>query len=335
MADGEVGALRVSLSLDGAQFTQSATDINRRIRALNSEFKAARAGTEGFDQSLEGLRMRSQNLSNVMNLQRQKVEQLRRQYEQSAEATGENSRETENLLIRYNNALTAMRRTETQLNAVNDQIAEQTSRLRQLQTNLQTTGQRMQDMGERATNVGQQLTTGLSLPIAAFGAASLKTAMDSEAAQGKIQAQLGVTAEEAEKLNEISRNLWKDGFGENVDEAAAAVTLVSRNMSDIPTDQLEKTTELALTLAEVYEQDLTSTTKTANQLMNQFGLSAEEAFDLMSTGFQQGLDYSGDFLDTINEYAPQFKALGFSSSEFFSTLKAGADAGAFNLDKVG
>ena len=54
-----------------------------------------------------------------------------------------------------------------------------------------------------------------------------------------------------------------------------------------------------------------------------------------SYGFQNNLDYSGEFLDTLNEYGPQFKAAGYSADEMFNILVAGADAGAWNLDKVG
>ncbi|WP_345290212.1 phage tail tape measure protein, partial [Streptomyces gulbargensis] len=102
-----------------------------------------------------------------------------------------------------------------------------------------------------------------------------------------------------------------------------------------PIEQLEAVTENALTIAETFEKDVSEVTRSANQLMKDFGLTADQAFDYITKGFQKGLDYSGEFLDVINEYSPQFKALGFSGQEFFNTLAAGAQSGAFNLDKVG
>ncbi|GAA0313826.1 hypothetical protein GCM10008967_00390 [Bacillus carboniphilus] len=331
----EVGTLRVSLSLEEASFTQSVQNINRKIKALNSEFNAARAGNKEFDESLEGLRFRSQNLSNVLNLQREKVEQLKRQYEQSASATGQNSRQTENLLIRYNQAVATMRRTESQLEDINTLIEEQSDSWRELGSRLDESGERMRELGQQTTELGDNLTTKLSLPIAAFGGAAFKSALDFDLAAGKIQAQLGLTADEAEKLNKIGQNLWENGFGENIGEAGAAVSIVARNMRDIPIEQLEAVTENALTIAETFEKDVSEVTRSANQLMKDFGLTADQAFDYITKGFQKGLDYSGEFLDVINEYSPQFKALGFSGQEFFNTLAAGAQSGAFNLDKVG
>jgi len=40
-------------------------------------------------------------------------------------------------------------------------------------------------------------------------------------------------------------------------------------------------------------------------------------------------------IDSLNEYAPQFKAMGFSAEEFTNVLIDGAKNGAFSIDKVG
>ncbi len=55
----------------------------------------------------------------------------------------------------------------------------------------------------------------------------------------------------------------------------------------------------------------------------------------MVQGQQQGLDFSGELLDSINEYAPQFEKMGFSAEDMFNIFKSGAESGAFNLDKIG
>nr|WGE08674.1 hypothetical protein P5658_12180 [Bacillus subtilis] len=51
--------------------------------------------------------------------------------------------------------------------------------------------------------------------------------------------------------------------------------------------------------------------------------------------FRRYFDYSGEFLDSINEYSNQFAAAGFSTQRMFSVFQAGAESGAFQLDKVG
>jgi phage-related protein len=69
--------------------------------------------------------------------------------------------------------------------------------------------------------------------------------------------------------------------------------------------------------------------------MKQFGISSKEAYTLMAQGAQQGADKNGDLLDTLNEYSPQFKALGFNAEQFTDVLIQGAENGAWSIDKVG
>ena len=57
--------------------------------------------------------------------------------------------------------------------------------------------------------------------------------------------------------------------------------------------------------------------------------------DLIAAGAQNGLDYSGELLDSISEYSVQFAKLGLDADDMFKIFQKGADTGAFNLDKVG
>lgn len=134
----EVGALRINLSLNSVDFSQGMQNINRRLTALNSEFRAITSGSARFDNSLEALRARSDVLTRTMTTHRTRVEELRRQYQQSAQATGQNSDETLRLATAYNRAVTAMNQTKDRLRDVNRRIQEQSSGFHQLQTQVNT-----------------------------------------------------------------------------------------------------------------------------------------------------------------------------------------------------
>ena len=69
--------------------------------------------------------------------------------------------------------------------------------------------------------------------------------------------------------------------------------------------------------------------------MKHFGINADEAFNLIVQGSQNGLDFSGEMLDTINEYSVQFAKAGFSATDMFNILYDGTQTGAWNLDKIG
>lgn len=69
--------------------------------------------------------------------------------------------------------------------------------------------------------------------------------------------------------------------------------------------------------------------------MKNFGVSAEEAYNIIAVGAQNGADQNGDLLDTLNEYSVQYAALGLSADQFVGGLISGAEAGVFSIDKVG
>ncbi|MFP7447114.1 phage tail tape measure protein [Bacillus infantis] len=130
----EVGALRITLGLNSIDFTQGMQDVNRRLTALNSEFRAITSGVGKFDNSLETLRSRSDILTRTMQTHRTKVEELRRQYEQAKTTQGETAAETLKLATAYNRAVTAMNNTEQQLRNVNRQIQQQSNGFNQLES---------------------------------------------------------------------------------------------------------------------------------------------------------------------------------------------------------
>lgn len=190
-------------------------------------------------------------------------------------------------------------------------------------------------MGKKLTDMGDKMTKGLTLPLAGVGAAAVSFASDTQAATGKIQAQLGITAEEAQKLGDIAENVWKNAFGESLDEVSGALTTVKRNMEGVAETDLQPLTESAFILRDAFGADIAQSTKTAGTLMKNFGIDGQKAFDLITVGFQKGGDFSGELLDTLNEYAPQFADLGLSAEDAMNLLISGAQNGAFNLDKVG
>lgn len=190
-------------------------------------------------------------------------------------------------------------------------------------------------LSERMRTSGEQLTQSLSVPMAAMGGIAIKSAADWQAAQGRIQASLGVTGERAKQLTSIARELYLKAFGESSADAAEGVAAVARNLQNLPTNQLQAISEQAFIVRDAFGVDINESTKMANVLMKNFGISAQEALDLLTVGFQKGGDYAGDLLDTMWEYAPQFASMGHSARDMMNILISGAQAGAFNLDKVG
>lgn len=153
-------------------------------------------------------------------------------------------------------------------------------------------------------------------------------------AMAKFQAQTGASSNEMNKFKNIARDVWSNNFGENVSDVADMMARVKQQMQGISDVDLKNVTEDLITLRDVYGMDENETLRGAKQLMEQFGISSKEAFDLMAKGAQNGLDYSGELGDNIAEYAGKFAQAGYSAKEYFQAMTNGVKGGSYNLDKM-
>lgn len=338
----EIGSLRVGLSLDSATFDQSLASINRNIKGLGQEMAIIRGRGNEWGSSVEGLGAKQSTLSTLLDSQKAKVQQLSESYQRVVEEQGANSTAAENLATSLNRATAEMTRTETELTQVTSALQRQQDEIRlsesswtRLGDTMTEAGERMKKAGDKMKNAGESLSATVTLPLVAVGAGAIAVADQFDTAQGRIQAQLGLTSEEAEELSGVATNLWKNAFGESLSDVGDSLAIIKQNMGDMNNGELEKVAESAYTLSDAFGAEINESTRTASVLMKNFGIGSEEAFDLMTTGFQRGGNFSDELIDSLREYAPQFKGMGYSAEEFTAILIAGAESGAFNLDKVG
>jgi phage-related minor tail protein len=196
------------------------------------------------------------------------------------------------------------------------------------------TNKKMSGFGAGLGTIAAGAIAGLGVALVGAGVAGVKMADDLQGSLNDLQASTGATEEEMKGMEDSLKNIYNNNFGESFQDIADSMALVKQN-TGLTGKELESTTQNALMLRDTFGKDISESTNTANSLMKQFGISSEEAFNLMAQGIQNGADKNGDFLESLNEYAPQYKALGFSAEEFTNTLIDGAESGAFSIDKVG
>jgi hypothetical protein len=102
-------------------------------------------------------------------------------------------------------------------------------------------------------------------------------------------------------------------------------------------DELDTITIKSRAIARTFQQTESEVVQSANALAKEFGVSYSEALGLISEGFIQGANSSGQFLENVREYSTQFRAAGFAASEFINLNIKAANEGIFNdkgLDTV-
>lgn len=204
-----------------------------------------------------------------------------------------------------------------------------------VESKLEGIGKKAKEVGGKLSDMGSNLTAKVTAPLLGLGAGAIASAIQIDSAAGSMQAQLGLTAEEAEKLNGQAKGLWREGFGADMDDVTNKVAAVTRSLGDLNDADLKTVIGGLDVLETQFGADTQESLRAVDILMKNFGMTSEEAMDYITVGFQNNLDYSGEFLDTLSEYSTYFSEMGFTGQEFFQTLQAGAEGGAFQLDKVG
>ncbi|MDR9793612.1 phage tail tape measure protein [Aeribacillus pallidus] len=306
------------------QLQNESKTLDAEQKNLISSFKLQNAQLGENASEAEKTELAQKQLSAQIELTNRVVNNLERQLEQAKKIYGENSVEVKQL--------------ETKINQAKTEIAEFGNKLEGIKSSGNKAEQGIEGINKKLSaavflEASEQLQ-GISDKLLDIGKNAMDSAMQFGDSQTYLQANLGITGKEAEKLNGVVENVFKHGVVGSVEEAAEAVMLVKQQFGDLNDTDLEKLTNNITAIAKRTDTDVNENVRAAQQMMTAFGISGEEAMDLIAAGFQNGLNRSDDFLDTLNEYSPLFKDAGFSANQMLGILDAGMKNGAFNTDKV-
>lgn len=316
-------------------------EASRQVRLANSEFKAATAGMDNWNKSADGLSAKITQLNGVLTAQKSQLSSLEKQYELTVQQQGKNSKGAEELAIKINQQKAAIGNTEKQIKNYTSQLDDLEKESSEAEKESDELGDSVENAGKSAENSsgGFSILKGALANLVSDGISKVLDGLkdlttDSSNAYAQFAAATGTATDAMGKYQTAIENVYKNNFGESLEDVAEKMAKVKEVTGELDTGKLEKMTEKALTLEDVFGMDMSESLRGVQSLMNHFGISSEEAFDLMSSGAQQGLNYSDELGDNVAEYAGKFAEAGFSAEEYFQLLQNGSQGGAYNLDKV-
>lgn len=297
---------------------------------------------EAEKQKLEEMKQASDTSSEAMTAQEKAVREL-----SSAISVGERNYTTAGNRVRYwttqqVNAQTELARTNNALKENEQYLEEARNATDKCATSINEYGQHAERAEEETSNLGSVLEGTLGAAaiektaekLTELGKAALNMAMDTESASSKLQAATGLSDSAMEGYKSTLEDLYKNNYGESMDELATTMSIIQQNMGNLDPSKMETITEDATTLSDTFDMDLSETIRGVSGLMTNMGTDAETAFDLMAKGAQNGLNKSDEFGDNLAEYSQIWGQAGFSAKQMFAILQNGLDSGAYNLDKI-
>ncbi|SDK24440.1 Phage-related minor tail protein [Bacillus toyonensis] len=333
--------------------------LENKTNHLNQKIEAQTQKMKHYEQALRTSQQKQQEMRQKCEQLATSMQQLEQEIQQSTQAYGKNAQETKDLQTQYNQlqqeykqGTQALQRLTAQVSRNDTAFNNASAALHRYRNELGDTQERMEQVGnvsgrlrERMNEVGNTMQDTGSRISQEFGAAAVGVAAgvgalvvnagQFEEANKKVQAGLGLTREESLKVSAVAKEVWREGYGEDLASVSDSLVKVKRNIKDINDDEtLKQVTRDSEILAETMESDVNEVTRGAAQLMGRFGLSGQQAFDLLAQGSAKGLNYSNELFDNLSEYGPLFNEMGFSAEEMFTILINGSQNGAYNLDYV-
>lgn len=211
---------------------------------------------------------------------------------------------------------------------------EALQRLNHVDEVAQNTSSKFSNMISNIGKIGLALGAAAGTALVAVGKSIVDVSSEFQKACNQLQVSTGATDKEMKGLSQTMKEIYADNYGESFEDVANAMAEVQKQ-TGLMGDSLKTTTESALALRDTFDFDINESVRSAQMMMQQFGLTSDEAFNLITQGAQNGLDKNGDLLDTINEYSVHFRQAGFSAEEMFNMLQNGTEAGTFSVDKLG
>lgn len=325
----EIGGDTSGLQKALKKVNSETSGLSKELKGINSLLKLDPKNTELLAQKQTVLTGNIKETEEKLKLLKQAQKEADETIKNGGEISQENYRNLQREIVSTQKKLENLKEEYNNFKTENSNFTKAGKALEKWGQNIDSTSEKINKIG---TDVTAKATTGIvGIATAAVTAgASLESAVD------KYIAKAGKSVEETEKYKKVLTDINDANFGEGYEDIANSMAIVEQQMRGLDdAADLENITKKAYYLKDAFDAEINESVRAAKMLMEQWGMSADEAFELINQGYQKGLDKNGDLLDSINEYSVHFRQIGLSATDMFNTFSLGAESGAFSIDKVG
>ena len=335
------GEASYKYSIDISELKKGITDANRKIKEAQSEFKAASAAMEDWENTTDGLEAKLKSLDKVQEEERNKLVLVEKQLQLTNERYGESSAQATNMRIKLNNQQAALNKVVNEYNKYSQRLDDVRAAEKETTNAADDLADGLEEANDAAGKTdGYTMAKDVMSNLMSDGIEKVTEKVKdmvlelsgAQTAYNNFSAKTGAVGQE---YNDAIDSLYNNAYGSDRTAIAEAMAEVQQQTNEMDSSKLEDYTAKAMLLEETFGYDVQESMRAVNMLMEQFGVTSDEAFNMLTQASQAGLNKNGDLLDTVNEYSVHYKQLGYSAEEMFNSLQNGTAEGTFSVDKLG
>ena len=302
-------------------------DINGNTTDLQKSLQAV-------DKSLAGTQKQLKDVDKLLKLDPKNTELLEQKQRKLGEAVALTKEKLETLQTAAKQADEALKSgamTQDQYDGLQREIAETESKLKDLEKEAKEAEKATSNIGKaeealgkvatKAEETGKALTTHVTAPLVAIGAASVAAFNEVDNGMDIIIKKTGATGAALDDLEEVYENIF-GSMPVSAEEAGNAVGEVSTRFK-VTGQQLEDLSKLFLQFSEITDSDVSSSVASVDKIMAKFGVDSSQTSSVLGM-LTRASQKSGISVDTLSSAlesnGAQLKAMGFDLSESVNLL---------------
>lgn len=305
-------------------YTKTIKAINKEMNISAAEYKNQLGAMDKNATQTEKLTATKQKLEKQLELASTRSQMLREEFEKSVAETGRYSDESQKLYKQLLDSESGEQSLKTSLESTNKELKKQGDISVETAKKIQT----IEKAGEKIKGVGTKLSVGITAPIMAAKAVSVKAYEDMRASQAKLINQTGKTGEEAEKLKKSLNNLYGSSAKDSGELAEALGTIVQR--FDVTGKAAEEMTTKFLTFARVNNVDAPTAIEKVSRAMGDAGIETSKYGDVLDmltvASKESGIEVVA-LSENLAKYGAPMRALGIDTKNSIALFAGWEKAG--------
>ena len=337
MANSKIRGITIEIGGDTTKLDKALGSVDKKVKGTQVELREVNKLLKIDPTNTEMLAQKQALLTDAISETKEKLDILKNAESQVQKQfkKGEVSEEQYKALKRE------LGRTEVELANLEEAARQTDTAIEELGKSSKLSGEELKEAEEKAGDfketlgdLGGKAETAAKALGAGFVAAATyatKFETDCDKALNTVITQTGAADTEVEGLEETLLSIYKDNFGEDINDIALAMSAVKQQTGQTG-KELKNITENAILMRDTFDIDVNESIRGVNAMMKQFGISSEEAYNLLAQGAQKGLNQNGDLADQLAEYSVYYADMGLSAEEAFNMIANGAKNGTFQID---